>query len=194
MRRDRWASSSLCARLEGESPMQTVGWERQARQLRAQGKTADEIAVLLHQGPSAVCEVLRGSRRPREVYGAGARPCRGARRPCSTRDVESSSDHDGGSRLRRGRDRQKRTAETDLGQPVAVPPRSGRAALLLARPSDNSRKVVSDHPAAEFQKRRTIFSHSRFIQKAYADVQRLSGASHVNEFILSREPRCAGIS
>jgi predicted transcriptional regulator len=41
-----------------------TSWQREARQLRAQGKTPDEIAALVGQTVSAVCEALRGTRRP----------------------------------------------------------------------------------------------------------------------------------
>ena len=49
-----------------------TGWDAEARRMRAQGKTSAEIAALLQQSPSAVREVLRGTRRlPPEVLGAG---------------------------------------------------------------------------------------------------------------------------
>jgi hypothetical protein len=51
------------------------GWQAEARRMRSQGKTSDEIAVALHQGPSVVREVLRGTpRQPPTVFGAGAEP------------------------------------------------------------------------------------------------------------------------
>jgi hypothetical protein len=48
-----------------------IDWQAQARQLRAKGKSSDEIAVVLHQGPSVVREVLKGTPRPpAETLGA----------------------------------------------------------------------------------------------------------------------------
>jgi hypothetical protein len=48
-----------------------IDWQARARQLRAQGKSSDEIAVLLHQGPTVVREVLKGTpRSPSETLGA----------------------------------------------------------------------------------------------------------------------------
>ena len=51
-----------------------TGWQCEARQLRAQGHGANEIAALDGQPRSAVREVLRGTRRPpAAVLGAGAK-------------------------------------------------------------------------------------------------------------------------
>jgi hypothetical protein len=49
--------------------LQDPNWQAEARRLRAQGKTADEIAALLQQDPSAVREALRGTPSP-EPFGA----------------------------------------------------------------------------------------------------------------------------
>jgi predicted transcriptional regulator len=55
-------------------PIDSGNWQREARQLRAQGKAAHEIAALLGQAASAVREVLRGTPRPPPaVLGAGAK-------------------------------------------------------------------------------------------------------------------------
>ncbi len=48
-------------------------WDAEARKLRAQGKTADEIAAQLGQARSTVLDALRGTPRPPpEILGAGA--------------------------------------------------------------------------------------------------------------------------
>jgi hypothetical protein len=39
-----------------------ISWQAEARRMRAQGKASDEIAALLSKPPSAVREVLRGTR------------------------------------------------------------------------------------------------------------------------------------
>ena len=53
--------------------MQTpINWQGEARKMRAQGKSSDEIAMALGQTPEAVREALRGTRRTRlAVLGAG---------------------------------------------------------------------------------------------------------------------------
>jgi hypothetical protein len=49
-----------------------IDWQREARKMRAQGKSSDEIAALVGQTVPAVREVLRGTRRTRlAVLGAG---------------------------------------------------------------------------------------------------------------------------
>ena len=50
-----------------------IDWQAEARRMRAQGKTSDEIAALLGQAVPTVREVLRGTPRPPpETLRAGA--------------------------------------------------------------------------------------------------------------------------
>ena len=49
-----------------------IDWQGEARKMRAQGKSSDEIAALVGQTVPAVRDVLRGTRRTRwAVLGAG---------------------------------------------------------------------------------------------------------------------------
>ena len=55
-------------------PIDSGNWRAEARQLRAQGKAADEIAARLGRAPEAIRVALRGTlRAPPPVFGAGAR-------------------------------------------------------------------------------------------------------------------------